>query len=244
MLKIFEQLFPQDLYHSYVVEGDPTTVASELLRFLESRGEIEKQSQDVICQMYESFTMEDSRVIKDWHNKLGITNGKKICILAAKFINREAEQALLKIIEEPGINTHFFMVVPDSSILLPTIISRVQIVKIPTRSNDAINGEVEQSTSAERIKEASSFIKMTPTDRINKIAQVIKEKKEDENSNLRFYAMNFINELENIFYQKFKENKNDKNIIFILGELEMSRKYINAPGASVKMILEHLALII
>lgn len=245
MLKIFKQLFPRDLYHSYVVEGNPSVVANELFRFLENRGEIEKQSQDVICQIYESFTMENSRTIKDWHNKLGITNRKKICILATKFINREAEQALLKIIEEPGKNTHFFMVVPDSSILLPTIISRVQIVKIPTQSDsNLLNIKGEKNESEEIIKEASSFVKMTPIDRIDKIAQVIKEKKEDENSNLRFYAINFINQLENIFYQKFKENKNDKNIIFILGELEMSRKYIGVPGASVKMILEHLALVI
>lgn len=245
MLKILEQLFPGDLYHSYVVEGDPSLLANELLWFLESRGEIEKQSQDVICQMYESFTMEDSRVIKDWHNKLGITSGKRICILAAKFINKEAEQALLKIIEEPAIDTHFFMVVPDSSVLLPTIISRVQIVKIPAHSTlGVISGNEEKIKSVEITKEASSFIKMTPADRINKIVQIIKEKKEDENSNLRFYVLNFINELEKDFYQKFKGNKNDKNIIFILGELEMSRKYISVPGASVKMILEHLALVI
>lgn len=245
MLKILEQLFPGDLYHSYVVEGDPSLLANELLWFLESRGEIEKQSQDVICQMYESFTMEDSRVIKDWHNKLGITSGKRICILAAKFINKEAEQALLKIIEEPAIDTHFFMVVPDSSVLLPTIISRVQIVKIPAHSTlGVVSGNEEKIKSVEITKEASSFIKMTPVDRINKIVQIIKEKKEDENSNLRFYVLNFINELEKDFYQKFKGNKNDKNIIFILGELEMSRKYISAPGASVKMILEHLALVI
>lgn len=245
MLKILEQLFPGDLYHSYVVEGDPSLLANELLWFLESRGEIEKQSQDVICQMYESFTMEDSRVIKDWHNKLGITSGKRICILAAKFINKEAEQALLKIIEEPAIDTHFFMVVPDSSVLLPTIISRVQIVKIPTHSTlGVVSGNEEKIKSVEITKEASSFIKMTPADRINKIVQIIKEKKEDENSNLRFYVLNFINELEKDFYQKFKGNKNDKNIIFILGELEMSRKYISAPGASVKMILEHLAIVL
>ncbi len=245
MLKIFEQLFPGDLYHSYVVEGDPSVLANELLWFLESRGEIEKQSQDVICQMYESFTMEDSRAIKDWHNKLGITSGKKICILAAKFINKEAEQALLKIIEEPAINTHFFMVVPDSSVLLPTIISRVQIVKIPAQNIlNVLSKNRETIESNEIIKEASSFIEMTSANRVNKIAQIIKEKKEDENSNLRFYALSFINELEHIFYQKFKENRKDKKVIFILGELAMSRKYINAPGASVKMILEHLAIVL
>lgn len=245
MLDNFEELFPKNLYHSYVVEGDPTVVVNKLLRFLEMRGEIEKQSQDVFCQMYESFTIDDSRVIKDWHNKLGITNGKKICILSAKFINREAEQALLKIIEEPGINTHFFMVVPDSSILLPTIISRVQIVRIPDSSIvNVVNASSELSVNQEAKKHVSSFVKTTPEDRINKIGQITKEKKEDENSSLKFYAINFVNELEIIFYQKFKNNKNDKKIQFVLKELQKSRGYLNTQGASVKMILEHLALVI
>lgn len=233
MLKIFEQLFPDKLYHSYVIEGNPQFLANELLSFLQIRGEIEKQSQDVICQMYESFTIEDSRAIKDWHNKLGITSGKRICILATKFINKEAEQALLKIIEEPGINTHFFIIIPDSSILLPTIISRVQIIKINKFENEEI------------IKEVSTFIKSTSNIRIEMIAKIIKDHKDQEGGGqLRSYAIVFVNELEKFYYQKFKDKKDDKETIFILEELQKSRNYLNTHGASVKMILEHLALVI
>lgn len=228
-----ENLFPKNLYHSYIVEGDGNDIAIELLRFLEDRGEIENNSLDVLSQSYESFNIENSLEIKNWHSQLGIGGGKKICIITTNFINREAEQTLLKIIEEPGVNTHFFIIVPDSSVLLPTIISRTHVVKI------------EQQKDIEIERRVINFIKLDAKERIDEVAIIIKENKDEENSGkLRHYATLFINELENIFYKRFKENINDEKIKFILGELKKSRGYLSTPGASVKMILEHLALII
>jgi len=233
MINIFEKLFPQNLYHSYIIEGEPETTGTELLKFLEVRGDIKSQSPDVLFQLYESFTMDDSGEIKDWHSRLGISGGKKICIIATKFINREAEQALLKIIEEPGDNTHFFIVVPDASLLAGTILSRTHTIK------------TKQLAGKDLQKLVSTFITSSPKVRIDQIVQIVKENKDEENSGkLRFYATSFVNELENIFYQKFKKDKNDKKIQFILGELQKARGYLSTPGASVKMILEHLALVI
>ena len=233
MINMFEKLLPENLYHSYVIEGEPNMVSSELMTFLEVRGDIKKQSPDVLCQIYESFTMDDSDQIKDWHSKSGITNGKRVCIIATKFINREAEQALLKIIEEPAIDTHFFIIIPDSSVLSSTIISRVHVVKTEAEDNREIK------------KETLSFLESSPKDRIDKVALIIKNNKNLEDSGqLRYYATSFVNEMESIFYQKFKKDKNDKKIIFILGELQKARGYLSTSGASVKMILEHLALVI
>jgi len=228
-----EKLFPQNLYHSYIIEGDPDSLYLEVLSFLENRGEIIKQSPDVLCQTYESFTISDNKEIKEWHNRLGISERKKVCILATKFINREAEQALLKMIEEPAVNSHFFIIVPDASLLLDTIISRTHLIKIDKKDN------------LEFHKFVINFIGLSPLDRINKIAEIIKENKEEENSGkLRSYATIFVNELESIFYKNFKKNINDKNNRFILEELQKARGYLGTPGASVKMILEHIALII
>jgi len=232
-MDIFEKLFPKNLYHSYVIEGEPSRTATELLKFLEVRGEIERQSPDVLCQIYESFMMDDSGEIKDWHSRCGISKSKKVCIIATKFINREAEQTLLKIIEEPAINTHFFIIVPDASLLAETILSRVHLIKI------------KQSSDIDIQKDALRFISSSPKDRINKVALIIKEKKDEENSGqLRYYATSFVNEIESIIYQKFKKDRNNEKIKFALGELQKSREYLSTPGASVKMILEHLALVI
>lgn len=232
-MNAFKDLLPVRLYHSYVIEGDPSVTPSSLVEFLKVRGDIENKNSDLLYQIYESFSIDDSNQIKDWHSKSGITDGKRICIIGTKFINREAEQSLLKIIEEPAENTHFFIIIPDSSVLSSTIISRVHVVK------------TEYVDDKEIKKEAISFLESSVKDRVEMVALIIKKNKEVENSGqLRYYATSFINELENIFYQKWKINKKDKKIIFILQELQKMRGYLSTPGASVKMILEHLALVV
>ena len=230
-----EQYFPKDLYHSYIIEGDTEKTGDFLLSFLEAKGEIENKSPDVLYQVYESFTKDNSGQIIEWHSKLGITKGKKVCIIATKYINREAEQTLLKIIEEPATNTHFFIIVPDSSVLLKTIISRVHVIKL--KESVDVNLGLK--------KEVASFISSSPSDRINKIAEIIKNNKSEENTGqLRFYATLFINEIEKNIYEKFKKNTKDENLKFILNELQKSRDYLSTPGAAVKMILEHISLIL
>ena len=225
--------FPKDLYHSYVVEGEPGVLAYELIRFLEERGDIKSKSPDVLCQVYESFTIDDSREIKEWNSRMGISGDKKICIIATSFINREAEQALLKILEEPSENTHIFIIMPNISLLIDTIISRTQVVKLG------------QNISKEKRNLAIKFIKSNPKGRLEIISQIIKENKDEDNSSvLRGYVVSFINEVEKVLYEEWKKNRMDKKLQLSLKEIEKNRDFLNIPGSSVKMILEHLALVI
>jgi DNA polymerase III delta prime subunit len=229
-MDILTKLLPENLYHSYIVEGNPDETPLSLRSFFEVRGDIEVQSSDVLYQIYDSLSMDDVSKIKEWHSTRGITNGKKICIIGLKFINREAEQALLKIIEEPQVGTHFFFVIPNSAVLSSTILSRVHVIKINGDENDV---------------DSKKFFSFKPVERIEMIAEIIKEYKDSEGSGmLRFKAIEIINGLEKILHEKFKLNKSDKNLQFILEELAIMRAYLQTPGASVKMILEHIALVL
>lgn len=229
----FSQLFPKDLYHSYVVEGNPEEIVYLLRIYLEERGDINKKSPDVLLNLYDAFNIEDGHNIKDWHKNKGVDGKKKVCIIGAKFINREAEQSLLKIIEEPMDDTHFFIVVPDASLLAETILSRVHLIKNLKRDNNFED------------KIAGEFIKANPKERIEKVAEIIKEFKDNENSGgLRYYAISLINGIERIIYDKWKKDLNDKDLKFILEELKNARSFLSTPGAAVKMILEHIALVI
>ncbi|MDE2031203.1 MAG: hypothetical protein KGI58_03030 [Patescibacteria group bacterium] len=226
-------LFPENLYHSYIIEGDPDTTVFDLRDFLVSRGEINENNQDILCQVYDSFTINDSRMINEWHSKKRIDSYKKICIIGAKFINNEAEKALLKVIEEPQAETHFFIVVPNSQILLDTILSRSHIVRIHSKSN-IISDKI-----------AENFYKSSKINRIEIISKIIKEHDDDKNSgSLRFIATELVNNLEKIIYNKFENDKLNKNIQFILLELNKAREYLSIPGSSTKMILEHISLVL
>jgi hypothetical protein len=229
----FNQIFPKNLYHSYVIEDKPEEIVYLLRAYLEEEGHINKQSPDALLNLYESFSIQDSQKIKEWYYNMPTDGKKKICIIGAKFINREAEQTLLKIIEEPTPNTHFFIVVPDASLLLGTILSRVHLIKNLEKNNDFDD------------KIANNFIKSSPDARIEIVANIIKEFKDYDNSgSLRFRAVSLINGLERILYKKWKDDVNNENNRFIMNELASSRSYLSIPGASVKMILEHIALVL
>lgn len=226
------ELFPEDLYHSYIVEADPDVTVTLLREFFEERGDIQKGSIDVLCQSYDSFTISDSGLIKEWHSNKRVSNGKRICILGAKSINREAEQALLKMLEEPAVGTHFFLIVPSVLFLAPTILSRAHVVRVTNEDDEIME------------KLAKKFIASKTKERVDLVGEIIKNYKDDESSgNLRYNATKLINELEKYIFEKF-QTKKDEESKFTLKELHKSREFLSTPGASVKMILEHIALVI
>ena len=68
----FNKLFPKNLYHSYIVEGDPSSVGFSLKKFFEERGDIDFQSPDILFQIYDSFTINNSSLIKNWHSQMRV----------------------------------------------------------------------------------------------------------------------------------------------------------------------------
>jgi hypothetical protein len=53
------------------------------------------------------------------------TDGGQVFVIAASFITHEAQNALLKLFEEPPVDTAFVLVVPPAFQLLPTLQSRI-----------------------------------------------------------------------------------------------------------------------
>jgi len=238
-MNIFKNLFPENLYHSYIVEGEPVSTSASLCEFLKNK---EGKDIEILCQNYDSFAIADSELIKEWHSQKSIDGNKKICIIGAKFINHDAERTLLKMIEEPKENTHFFIIVSNSLILLDTIRSRTHIIKPNFIENLSLKNI---SDNQEMTKEVENFLKSSLKDRLEIITKIIKSHEDEENGgSLRYYSIEFLNEIEKVIYKKWRDKKEDTNLIFILEEIREKRSYLNYPGAGVKMILEHTALVI
>ncbi len=239
-MNIVNELLPEDLYHTYIVTGSIDSAPILLREYLEEKGHITTSSPDLLLQSYDSFTIADSKEIKEWASMKSVGSGKRVCIISAKFINREAEQSLLKVLEEPGDGTHFFIIVPPSVVLLDTTLSRAHVIDLDS---------AEESGSGD--EQAQKFVQLSPKDRIEYVAAMIKSHEDDETSGgIRHDATNLINGVEQSLHKKLqslilsKDTNSQKNITFIFGELAKAREFLNTPGASVKMILEHIALMI
>jgi len=68
---------------------------------------------------------------------------KIIIILEAQNLNTEAQNALLKILEEPGKDNYIILATNKIKSILPTIISRCSTIKISEKSNIKTKKEIE-----------------------------------------------------------------------------------------------------
>ncbi|MDE3182766.1 MAG: hypothetical protein KGM16_05045 [Bacteroidota bacterium] len=66
------------------------------------------------------------------------SNYKILIMWMPEYLGKEGNK-LLKLIEEPPVNTLFILVAEDEEAILPTILSRTQLMKIPSLSNEEIN---------------------------------------------------------------------------------------------------------
>ena len=63
------------------------------------------------------------------------TNKRLIVIDYAERMGTQAQNAFLKLLEEPGVNTHFILLTHSLSSLLPTVRSRVQVTEVKPIDN-------------------------------------------------------------------------------------------------------------
>lgn len=176
----------------------------------------------------ETFGVEDSRELKSVHfRKPFKEDGEKVFVIRTKFMTREAQNALLKILEDPQPNSFFFFILPSKNDLMSTLLSRFFILEKldATNHNNPIKLDFE----------IPFFLKLSPAARIKTLAKIISSK----NKNL---ALEFLNKLE----ERLKDQINWSSIteeereIFEL--IVQSRSYLKIPSASIKMILENISL--
>jgi DNA polymerase-3 subunit delta' len=101
---------------------------------------------------------------------------KKIMIMwLPEYMGKEGNM-LLKLIEEPNDNTIFFLVTENQNIILPTILSRTQIIKTGQCENESIANYLVQNKEIEK-EQAESFALMSQGN-INKAVKLANEVEE------------------------------------------------------------------
>ncbi len=216
-----------NLYHAYVIGGARADARAHLDELFGLHAIKTAGNPDFFESEHVSFSVDDARALRAWQ-ELMPSGERKVSVVYTDFINTEAQNALLKTFEEPFPNTHIFLIVPKPDILLPTLLSRVRVVQ-PARSDLA----------GSTIIESSKFLLMKIGERMSFI-QKLAEKSEDDDASaqVREKAISFLNDLEFLLAKdKIKNQKKLDKIIRL-------KKYLQISGASVKMILETIALTI
>ncbi len=81
--------------------------------------------------------IDEVRLMIDWAQKTSARGKGKVAVLhPAEVLNQQSANALLKTLEEPAPGTRLLLSVADPNLLLPTVRSRCQHVRLPTPSTE------------------------------------------------------------------------------------------------------------
>lgn len=144
------------LSHAYVIEGERVAGLAALRELVESFGIATKANPDYHEYEYDALLLEHAQHLRREQGMYGAAGAKKIFIVAFNAIFHEAQNALLKTLEEPTEDTHFFFLVRSSELLLSTVRSRMQIIRPEPQVADREGGDTGviflNATLSERMK--------------------------------------------------------------------------------------------
>lgn len=121
--------------------------------------ELKSETTDTRHLFTDNLSIDEARWLVKESSKKALGTELHQFVILAKGLTHEAQNALLKLFEEPPANTVFYLIVPHESILIPTLRSRL----IVTGNSTA------DSTKADE------FLKQSVKERIDTVAKLAKD---------------------------------------------------------------------
>ncbi|MCE9644139.1 hypothetical protein K8Q93_02785 [Candidatus Parcubacteria bacterium] len=213
----------EPLHHAYLLAGKREVLHAKLIEVLKDELGISAQGNpDFSDQSFETFSIEDARTLMLSQGRRAVT-GRRVYILSFFFATLEAQNALLKTLEEPTPDTSFFIIVPAASVLLPTVRSRL------ARFDLGVEASIQ--------KEAEAFLAASVAVRLKVIEKIGKSDNESKKSDL----LSLLIGIEEVCAARF-DGQIPVEWAEPLRELLELKKYAFDRAPSVKMLGEYLSL--
>lgn len=118
-----------NLHHAYLLVGDSAIAEKSLHKLFADEGETLIGSADFFVYKEPTFGIDEARKVAESAilRAFGI---RKVFLIAPEKITLEAQNALLKTFEDPIADTHFFLVVRDEHLIIPTLRSRMNTIHV------------------------------------------------------------------------------------------------------------------
>lgn len=212
----------ETLSHATIITGNRHANLESFKGFLAEQGIAVQGDPDVFLFNDEQLLMDDAVGIVAMLGAQKVSS-HRICVVSCDRLAQDVQNTLLKTIEEPQPGTHIVLMVPDTERLLPTVLSRCQVI-----TGDASVGE-------SRL-DVSEFLAKNMTDRFAFVESWTKNKKDEDNAS-KTEVLNFIDGLEKVLWDK--GNRDEQ----LFADIRKMREYANIRGGSHRIILDFLAMI-
>lgn len=205
---------------AYLVEGSSETLDA-LIDILSEEGVVERGSPDLFLRAYRSFGIDDARDIRDRAQRKAVTREGRLFALFAPQMTTDAQNALLKVLEEPPAGAVFFIVVPSPHTMLSTLRSRMQTLHVGKRKSE----------------DAADFLAATPPKRLEMLKEIYQH--DDDEGRDMAKVLAFLEGLEARFAKEKPTPARQEGLLAIY----RARKYASDKGSLLKPLLEQIALL-
>lgn len=186
---------------------------------------------DYFYQAVTTFGIDESRVLREHQAKRVAAGQERFFIIVSDFLTVEAQNALLKMLEEPGYGNRFFFILPVAGFLLPTLVSR---------------GEVVYYNPGEPLASplAAQFVAGSLAERLELVKQLLAVAEKIDSRAARQRALELVLGLSRYYRQTIASQNPVTPEWRLCGrELVAAQSNLQKTGTVPKLILEHLALI-
>ncbi len=175
--------------------------------------QIEAPHEEIVYREYDRMSINDARVLKNEVLFKPLETACRVFVITTASILPEAQNALLKLFEEPNHHTRFYIIVPREDMLIPTLRSRLQFLR-----------KEEQGDATDSF---NNFLKLGYGERLLLVADKLKV---EDNA----WVEEILEGAEH-YAKKAKASG-------IVRDAVLTTSFIRTTGSSRKMLLEHLAL--
>jgi len=213
-------------HHAFLITGDiPSGAEQARVLARELLGVPTLPHPDVMEYSFALLSVDDARELGRLAANAPVAGEKKAFVISATRIFHEAQNALLKLFEEPPAGTHLYLVVPQEGMLLPTLRSRLVL-----HSGAVAEHALARAFVAASAKERGKIV--------GDIVDAAKSDKDEDKQEARAQAQAFLAGLTHIVH----EAPRTKETQAFLEDAVRFAPILATRSAPLKQIFEHILL--
>ncbi len=225
MERIIQEIFTPDYlprHHAFLLTGEPFSLLPNLREQLVAQAKVPRGEINEV--LTSKLTVDDSRDLKKMIGS-PVAHSHRFLLIGLVELTEEAEQALLKLLEEPPKGLVIILICPPPANLRPTILSRLW----------RLGGGGEMDANFK-------FLTLTPADRLALINKEL-EKIAEEEASAKAYVLTVLSIVEQELEASLKEGVAAEKVKQAGEVLRNSRSLLSTSTRfSAKLFLEHLSL--
>lgn len=219
-------------HHAFVLEGDRISgIAAARAHAHTELSIVGDNHPDFILLEYGLFSVDDAREVARFASTAPSAGEAKMITLAVTRVFHEAQNALLKVFEEPPEGVTLALIVPSLGQLLPTLRSRVLVLSSPDTGEGGGEHFLSLDTAG-REKFLSSLLERTKSD------------KDEVKQAARGSFLALVEDLSRQLYQKRIEGDTSEFLAETLADIDAFLPILHERSAPLKLIAEHLILVL